>query len=603
MVVVGGLAVSVTLYILSKTGQLCEHIEPPMAPTTVETGTTLGKVERGAKQLTDEERARLAAVQRLRILDTPPEQAYDDIVMLAARICDAPVAFISFFDDERQWFKAQTGMDVESVRRDSSIGEYTIAAAGPLVVPDTALDDRFADKDFAAQARSYAGFPLFDLDRLAVGVLGVVHYEPTPFTDAHLEMVGALGRQVEQLFVLRSTLAARSADHDHAVERETRYRSVLHSLTHGVIVHDVDGSITDCNPAAESIVGMTRSELLGQSPLDRRFGDEHEDGTPFNDEDRPVAITLKYGIDVRDVVVGIRRSSDEARRWLLVNSAPLWGATGRGGGAVVTFADITDLLTLNSQLQESLADLARAAQERAALLSAVSHDIRAPLAAIRMMTEILEDRADAITDSQRSELVSRVRAEARRTEGVLADLVTANRVGSGLEAPRRRRIDVEQLMYARAREFDGTSHSVRVESSRGDLTLWADGAQVERIIDNLLSNAVTHTPVGTKVQISAAEMGSTIEIAVDDDGPGVPAEMRVSVFSAYVRGERSADRPGTGLGLFLVQQFAQFHGGSARCEASARGGARFVVTLPRRPDSVGVGKEPRPPRHRDSFEL
>jgi PAS domain S-box-containing protein len=583
---------SVTLYILSKTGAKCERVEPAYNTTTSMTSTTLSEVDVGGQQISAVERTRLAAVRRLNILDTEPEQVYDDIVMLAARMCSAPVAFISFFDNERQWFKAQIGMNETSFERNRSIGEYTLVTDGPLIVPDTAADERFNSDEITSRSRSYLGFPLHDLDHVAVGVLGVVHRVPTDFTSDQVEMLAALARQVQQLFVLRATVAARSLDRDHAIERETRFRSVLQSLAHGVIVHGADGVITDCNPAAEALIGVERKELLGMGPLDRRFEAEHEDGTPFQDDDRPIAITLRYGIEVRDVVVGIRGISDGVRRWLLVNTSPLWGPNGRSIGAVVTMADVTEMLTLTNQLQESLADLARAAQERSALLSAVSHDIRAPLAAIRMMTEILEDRADAITDSQRNELVSRVRAEARRTEGVLADLVTANRVGSGLEAPRRKRIDVEQLLYSRVREFDGATHSIKVDRVQGDLTLWADAAQVERILDNLISNAITHTPVGSKVLVSVEERGPNLEIAVDDNGPGVPDEMRVSVFAAYVRGKNASDRPGSGLGLFLVQQFAQFHGGSARCMRSDRGGARFVVMLPRRPgnDSVGVGQ-------------
>ena len=130
---------------------------------------------------------------------------------------------------------------------------------------------------------------------------------------------------------------------------------------------------------------------------------------------------------------------------------------------------------------------------------------------------------------------------------------------------------------------------MRVGTLSGDLTMWADAAQLERILDNLISNAVTHTPAGTKIVIEAREFDGRIELVVDDDGPGVPEAMRVRVFAAYVRGEKAADRPGTGLGLFLVQQFAQFHGGTARCLQSTRGGARFVVTLPRRPGQLSAG--------------
>lgn len=568
-------------------------------------GGTLGSVDVVPGTPTSEESIRLTAVRRLMILDTPPEGAYDDIVALAARICQAPVAFISFFDDHRQWFKAQTGMNVDWVPRARSIGEHALDSHGPFVVADTTREARFADALLDSGARSYAGFPLFDLDRVAVGVLGVVHRELRLFSDDQIEMVATLARQVEQLFVLRSTLAASSFDHDRAVEREARFRSILHSLGHGVIVHDADGCIVDSNPAAGGIFGIDHNELIGSYAHGYRFAAVHEDGTPFHGADLPVAITLRYGIEVRDVVLGIRRLSDGDRRWLLVNTAPLWGPTECGTGAVLTYADITDLLTMNNQLQESLADLARASRERAALLSAVSHDIRAPLAAMRMMTEILDDRADAITDAQRHDLIGRIRAEARRTEGVLADLVIANRLGAGLDAPRRRRIDMAHLILDRAREFDSATHAIKAEAMRGDLTLWADGAQVERIVDNLISNAIVHTPAGTTVMISAVEIDACIEVTVDDDGPGVPDELRVSVFSAYVRGERSVDRPGTGLGLFLVQQFAQFHGGSVRCSRSERGGARFVVTLPRRPgaESAGVGQETRTPSDGDSLEL
>ncbi|MFN6119509.1 MAG: ATP-binding protein [Actinomycetes bacterium] len=523
------------------------------------------------------------AVRRLQLLDTPNEQAFDDLVMLASKVMHTPFAAIAVVDRHRLWLKATVGLVFDELSRELSVCEYAITTGDTLVVADLTATPPFDTSEVVTGPpflRAYVAVPVRGPDGTTVGTISVGDTEPRVFSGEQISLLEALGRQVEQLFALRITINERSADRDEALQREARYRSVLQSLASGVLVHDRDGVIDDVNPSAEAILDASRDQLIGMSGLS--VVAIHEDGTPFGVEDRPVAITLKYGIEVRDVVMGFSTGTG-ARTWLLVNSAPLWDAAGRSSGAVVTFADVTDLLTLNNQLQESLGELAKAAQERAALLSAVSHDIRAPLAAIRMMTEILEDRADAITDNQRSELIRRVRAEARRTEGVLADLVSADRVGTGLEAPRRNRIDLEQLIYARAREFDGANHSIRVGELSGDLTMWADGAQLERIVDNLISNAVTHTPTGTKIVIEAREFDGRIELAVDDDGPGVPESMRVRVFSAYVRGERASDRPGTGLGLFLVQQFAEFHGGTARCLMSERGGARFVVTLPRRP--------------------
>jgi PAS domain S-box-containing protein len=513
--------------------------------------------------------------------------------MLASQVMRTPMAVISIVAGDRLWFKAQVGMPVGEIAQAAALCDHPLRLDQVLVIPDAFRDPAYADHPTVAgppHIRSYVGVPVHAPDGTVVSVLAVGDTQPRVFSGEQISLLEAIGRQVEQVFALRTTANERAIDRDHALAREGRFRRVLQSLTNGVIVYNVDGTIDDVNPSVEVILRASRDQLIGLNTL--QSGAVHEDGTAFRPEDRPVSITLKYGIEVRDVVMGLD-IADGTRKWLLVNSAPLWDGAGRGGGAVVTFADVTDLLTLNNQLQESLDRLAQAAQERAALLSSVSHDIRAPLAAIRMITEILEDRADAITDSQRDELIRRVRAEARRTEGVLTDLVSANRVGTGLEAPRRKRIDLGQLIYARARDFDGANHSIRVGELSGDLTMWADAAQLERIIDNLVSNAVTHTPAGTKIVIEAYEHDGYIELAIDDDGPGVPEEMRVRVFAAYVRGERAADRPGTGLGLFLVQQFAQFHGGSARCLVSERGGARFVVTLPRRPgqtSAVGDGE-------------
>jgi PAS domain S-box-containing protein len=592
---------SVTLYILSNIGpKVLQEVELREHSTV----TTLGSVNASADVAAIREARRLEAVRRLRIIDTEPEQAFDDIVTLATQLCRMPIGFVGFFDEQRLWFKAQKGVDVWQVPRAGTLAEYTIESGAPLIIPDVQADKRLAGNiaTFSAMAGAYAGVPLFDPEGVTIGVLAVVDWDPRTLTSDQIGMLEALGRQVEQLFALHATLVARGDDHAEALEREARFRSVLQSLASGVVTLDHDGVVQDCNPAAEKILGLTRERMVGRSPLDAPV--RHEDGRLFKDDERPVMVTLRYGIDVRDVVMGIERE-DGSSRWLLLNSSPLWDQFSRSNGAVVTFADVSDLFMLNTQLQESLGELARAAQERAALLSSVSHDIRAPLAAIRMMTEILEDRGDAITAMQRDELIRRVRVEARRTEGVLTDLVSANRVGAGLEAPRRTRIDLEQLICARAREFDGSDHAISVGSVIGEMTMWADAAQVERILDNLISNAITHTPAGTRVHIEAHEHNGWIDVSVDDDGPGVPEHMRQRIFTAYARGERSADRPGSGLGLFLVAQFAQFHGGTARYEVSQRGGARLVVSLPRRPGqgSEGVGQQTGTTSDSNGFEL
>ena len=107
-----------------------------------------------------------------------------------------------------------------------------------------------------------------------------------------------------------------------------------------------------------------------------------------------------------------------------------------------------------------------------------------------------------------------------------------------------------------------------------------DPPKVERMVENLLVNAFKHTPPGTAVHLRVEAAGDDVLLAVDDRGPGVPAEQREAVFEIFSRGDGTT-APGTGVGLSLVARFAELHGGRAWVEDNPGGGASFRVSLPR----------------------
>ncbi len=118
---------------------------------------------------------------------------------------------------------------------------------------------------------------------------------------------------------------------------------------------------------------------------------------------------------------------------------------------------------------------------------------------------------------------------------------------------------------------------------RGKAVGEVDGPKVERIVENLIANAVKHTPPGTEIEVSVAQRDGGVLITVDDRGLGVGEEEREAIFDAFTRGEGAvADRPGTGIGLSLVAQFTALHGGRAWVEDNPGGGASFRVFLPDR---------------------
>lgn len=147
------------------------------------------------------EEARLADVRALKILDTPPEQRYDEVVALAKHLFDVPIAYIAVIDADRQWFKAKRGLDVAQTPRDTSFCGHTILRSEPLVIPDALEDPRFADNPMVTgepHVRFYAGHPLRGPGGQNVATLCLVDTQPRPFDEKDVQSLAHLATLAER---------------------------------------------------------------------------------------------------------------------------------------------------------------------------------------------------------------------------------------------------------------------------------------------------------------------------------------------------------------------------------------------------------------------
>jgi len=155
------------------------------------------------------EAARLAVLSKYQILDTPPEQRFDDITQLAAQICETPIALISLVDNCRLWYKSKIGIDTSETLRDASFCSYAIEQPDVLIVPDTLEDERFVDNPLVVsdpKLRFYAGAPLITVEGYALGTLCVIDYVPHQITLVQKQALQALSRQVIAQLELRRNL-------------------------------------------------------------------------------------------------------------------------------------------------------------------------------------------------------------------------------------------------------------------------------------------------------------------------------------------------------------------------------------------------------------
>ena len=178
------------------------------------------------------EESRLVALDKYAILDTDPEQSFDDLTLLASFVCKTPIALISLIDEDRQWFKSRVGLDASETSRDIAFCSTAILQPGVFVVPDALADDRFRDNPLVVSdphIRFYAGAPLVNEDGYALGTLCVVDRTPRELAPDQKDALRALSRLVlAQLEFRRNLILLKEALTDRTREEHERQRELLH---------------------------------------------------------------------------------------------------------------------------------------------------------------------------------------------------------------------------------------------------------------------------------------------------------------------------------------------------------------------------------------
>lgn len=227
--------------------------------------------------------------------------------------------------------------------------------------------------------------------------------------------------------------------------------------------------------------------------------------------------------------------------------------------------------------------LRRTDELKTALLNAVSHDLRTPLASIIASAGSLLQEDVTWTRRERREFAEAIEQEARRLNQIVGNLLDLSRIEAGSLRPERGWYDLGALVDDVLGRLRATTiqHPLVIDIPEDLAPVPLDYVQVDQVLSNLIENASKHTPPGTEIRISARRANGEVQVEVADRGPGIPPAALAHLFEPFYRVDRIGPRPrGTGLGLAVARGLVQAHGGRIWIENRPGGGSRFIFTLP-----------------------
>jgi PAS domain S-box-containing protein len=402
------------------------------------------------------------------------------------------------------------------------------------------------------------------------------------------------------VFALRITVEAKIDAIAEATQARRDLQAVIESApSTSIIQTDLDGIIRVFNPGAVNLLGYAEEDIVGRC-------------TPslFHDADEVAARAAELGLEpgfdvfVHDVRVGLRASdrrdwtfitADGARRQVSLVISRVDDANGDPIGYLGIAEDVSAQRQVGRLLVEALdheraiADRLRAADQlKSEFVSSVSHELRTPLTSVLGYTEILGDEyADALGRSG-AEIIGRIDSNGRRLLDLVDDLLTLSRIESDTFSIANESFDLRAAVRGAVAVVGPIAVAgdicLRCDVPDEPTPLEGDQVEIERVLINLLTNAVKFTPAGGTIDLSVDVQGpDAIVVEVADSGVGIPAPDLEHVFTRFHRGANvvSSVVPGTGLGLAIVTAIVDRHGGEVGVESELDRGTTFTVTLPR----------------------
>jgi PAS domain S-box-containing protein len=503
---------------------------------------------------------RLDALRLTGLLEAPPEDSFERLVELATKLLDVPTAVVTLVEPARQFFLAAYGVgepwaEQRGTPISHSFCKHVVADNDELIVVDSRTNEKVKDNPAVddLDVIAYAGTPLRLSSGEVLGSFCAIDTEPREWSPTQLEALRTLAKATMAEIELR--IASRAL-----LEREARFRGALEQIRAFSVTLDAEGKITFINDFFLDCTGWNREELMGRDWFTFAPGD------PQASDAFRCAIATGNVPPRNDGMVLTRSGETLVVSW---DNIPLRDADGKTIGVAGIGHDVTV-----QRQAERLKD---------ELIGIVSHELRGPLTAIRASLKMVEPQVAALDDRVRRmvEIASR---NSDRLVALVTDLLDLDRIESGSMPMERAVTNVERIVKEACEEMSPIAEEacVALVVSSETANVNVDAGRVTQALTNLVRNAISFSPKGESVEVSARRMGDVVEIAVRDHGRGIPAEQLGRIFERFkqVEASDSKSRTGSGLGLAISRAVIEQMGGSVAVESKVGSGSTFRITLP-----------------------
>ena len=390
-----------------------------------------------------------------------------------------------------------------------------------------------------------------------------------------MQVRGAHGR--DELWGIAVDVTERNRAERALRESERKFRTLFEISSQGVMLHE-DELFSEVNPAAARIFGLSPEEVVGTHPADYATEFQPDGEASSVAAVRYMRECMEHGTTTFEWTQRHHQGHEVLMEVTLIR---IPDAERNLLQAVVS--DISERKRAETELKRALERERELNQLKSNFVSMVSHEFRTPLGIIQSSAEILDDYLDRLAPAERREQLESIIKNSRRMAGLMEDVLLLGRFDVGrmefLPGP----LDPAALCRRLVDEVISTTAArcpIQFFTSNLPAEADADERLLRHILLNLLSNAVKYSEEGDAITFHASGTAESVEFMIRDSGIGIPADELDKLFEAFQRGSNVGQRPGTGLGLMIVKQSVELHGGTIEVESGLGSGTTVHVTIP-----------------------